>query len=49
MHNKNLQIIDMIQAKNLDWLAPEQYGSYKGKSADIQALNTRLLYDITRQ
>ena len=37
----------MKTAKDLDVLAPEQYGSRKAKAIDIQALNTRLFYDIT--
>ena len=35
--------------KNLDGLAPEQYGSCKFKAADIQAPNTRLLHYLIIQ
>ena len=49
MKNKHLGIMTAIQAKNLDRLSPEQYGSCKAKAADIQALNIRSFYDITRQ
>ena len=49
MHNTHLGIIAMSQAEALDWIAPEQYGSRKEKSADIQAPNTRLFYDLIRQ
>ena len=31
--------MSMIQAKNLDGLTPEQYGSRKAKAVDIQVLN----------
>ena len=49
MHNKHSEIMTMNQAGNLEGLAPEQYGSRKSKSADIQVLNTRLFYDLIRQ
>ena len=42
IHNKHLGRIAMIQSETLDRIAPEKYGSRKEKSADIQALNTRL-------
>eukprot|EP00957_Ditylum_brightwellii_P144547 11011100-Ditylum_brightwellii.AAC.1 len=35
----------MSNAEYLQGIADEQYGSRKNKSADIQALNTRLYYD----
>ena len=49
MHNKHLGRIATIQAETLDSIAPEQYGSRKAKAADIQALTTRLFYDIIRK
>ena len=49
MHNKHLGRLDMSQAKTLDGLAPEQYGSWKAKAAEIQEINTRLFYDLIRQ
>ena len=39
----------MSQAETLYVIAPEQYGSLKSKAADIQALNTRLFYDLIGQ
>ena len=39
----------MSQAEILDGIAREQYGSRKAKAADIQALKTRLFYDLIRQ
>ena len=39
----------MSQAEILDGIAPLKYGIRKAKSADIQALNTRLFYDLIRQ
>ena len=39
----------MSKAEILEGLAPKQYGSQKSKEANIQALNTRLFYDIIRQ
>ena len=39
----------MGNAEKHDILAPEQYGSRKGKSAQDQALNKRLMFDIARQ
>ena len=42
IHNKHLGRIAMIQSETLDRIAPEKYGICKEKSADIQALNTRL-------
>ena len=38
----------MIRAEELRALSPEQYSSRKGKAAYIQALNTRMFYDIIR-
>ena len=46
MHNKYLGRISMSQAEILDGIAREQYGSRKAKAADIQALKTRLFYDL---
>ena len=39
----------MNNAEKHDLLAPEQYGSRKDKSAQDQALNKRLIFDIARQ
>ena len=39
----------MSKAENIDRLATEQYGIRKAKVADIQALHTRLIYDLIRQ
>ena len=39
----------MRKAENLEGLSPKQYGSQKSKASDIQALNTRLFYDLFRQ
>ena len=49
MHNNNLGRIATIQAENIDGLAPKKYRSQKSKAADIQALNTRLFYDLIRK
>ena len=38
----------MKNSEELESLAPEQYGSRASKSADIQALSTRLFYDKIR-
>ena len=38
----------MKTSEEIDSIAPEQYRSRRAKVADIQALNTRLLYDLTR-
>ena len=43
MHNKHLGRISTRQAKTLDGIAPEQYGTQKEKSTEIQALNLILL------
>ena len=45
IHNKHLGRIARRQAETLESIAPEQYGRRKEKSADTQALNTRLFYD----
>ena len=39
----------MNQEEELEGVATEQHGSQKPKYADIQALSTRLLYDLVRQ
>ena len=39
----------MHNAEKNDILAPEQYGSRKDKSAQDQALNKRLIFDVARQ
>ena len=38
----------MNQAENIEGIAPEHYESRKSKAADVQALNTRLFYDLVR-
>ena len=38
----------MKTVKEFKALTPKQYGSRKYKAADIQTLNTRLFYDLTR-
>ena len=39
----------MSQSVTLYGIVPEQYGTRKAKSVDIQALNTILLYDLIQQ
>lgn len=39
----------MTNAEKLETLAPEQYGSRKDKSAQDQALNKSLIFDVARQ
>ena len=48
LHNKQLVKLFTRRAEELRALAPEQYGSRKGKSEYTQALNTQLLYYIVR-
>lgn len=48
IHNKRLGWFAMQRAEECEGVAPEQYGSRKHKAADIQALNTRLFYDLVR-
>lgn len=48
LHNKVLGRYTMRNAEAINGLAPEQYGSRSFKAADIQALNTRLFYDLVR-
>ena len=38
----------MRQSEELEGLTPEQYGNRASKSADIQALNTRIFYEFVR-
>eukprot|EP00957_Ditylum_brightwellii_P183564 13982321-Ditylum_brightwellii.AAC.1 len=45
MHNKRLGKDAMRRAEACRGVAPEQFGSRHNKSADLQALNTRLFYD----
>eukprot|EP00957_Ditylum_brightwellii_P029445 2225480-Ditylum_brightwellii.AAC.1 len=45
MHNKRLGREAMRRAETCDDMAPEQFGSRRQKSANLQALNTRLYYD----
>ena len=47
--NKKLGRDAMQHAESNDLIAPEQYGSRKGKSAIEHALNKRLSYDLIRQ
>ena len=47
LHNKHLVKLTIKTSEDIEALAPEQYGSRKEKSADIQALNTRLFHDLT--
>ena len=49
MNKNHLGIIAMIQSESIDGIAPEWYGTQKAKATDIQALNTRLFYDLIRQ
>ena len=49
MHNNRLGIISTSKPKNTDGLSPEQHGIRKYKAADIQALKTRLFYDLIRK
>ena len=46
LHNKHLGNLTMRKSEELDTLDPEQYGSRKEKAMYIQALNTRLFYDL---
>ena len=48
-NNKILGKRAMAHAEEIQALAPEQYGSRKGKTAIDQALHKRLTYDIIRQ
>lgn len=48
MHNKRLGRHSMELAEACNGVAPEQYGSRKCFAADIQALNTRLFYDLVK-
>ena len=49
IHNKHLGRTATRRPKNINGLAPEQYGSRKAKAEDIQALITRLFYDLIRK
>ena len=42
MHNKHIGIFSMTNSKDLDGLAPEQYGIRKSKAVDVQDLKTFL-------
>ena len=46
LHNKQLGRNFMKKYKETEILATEQYGSWASKSTDIQALNTRMSYDL---
>ena len=48
IHNKHLKKLTIKTAEELNDLTPEQYGSRMAKAVDIQALNTRLFYDLTK-
>ena len=39
----------MYQAEEVYGIAPEQYGNQESKYGNVQALNTRLFYDLDRQ
>jgi len=47
-NNKRIGRAAMWSAEAAGLLAPEQYGSRKHKSANLQCLNKRLLYDLVR-
>ena len=47
--NKYLWIYSMVNSEELYGLYPEQYDICRAKAAGIQALNTRLLYELIRQ
>ena len=49
MHNTHLGRISTRQAYTLEGITPEQYGSRREKAADIQALKTRLFYELIRK
>ena len=49
MHKKHLGIIAMIQVGNIYGISPEKYVSLKEKATEIQALNTRMFYDLIRK
>ena len=49
MCNKKLGRTSTSQDESLDGLSAEQYDSRKATASDIQALNTILFYDLTRQ
>ena len=49
MQNNHVGRASIIKSENLDGLVTEQYGNWKFKAAETQALNTRLFYDLTRQ
>ena len=46
IHNNHLVRIAIIQAETIYRIAPEQYGISKEKAAEIQALNTRIFYNL---
>ena len=48
-HNKNLGILSMEKAEDVDGFAPGKYVRRKSKAKDTQYLNTRLLYDLIRK
>ena len=48
LYNNHLGKITMNTAEELNTLTPEQYGIRKAKASNIQSLNTRLFYDLTR-
>ena len=48
LHNKHLGKLMMNTEEHLNNLGPEQYGISKAKDTEIQAFNTRLLYNLTR-
>ena len=48
MHNMHIFRFAMSKAEDLDGLATDKYGIWKDKLEDIQALNIRLFYGLTR-
>ena len=48
MHNNNLERNSMQKSEDLEGLSTEKYGIRSARSAAIQILNIRLLYDLIR-
>ena len=46
IQKKHLGTHKMRKADRINVLAPEQYGSHTVKAAEIQALNTKMFYDL---
>ena len=49
MNNKHPGIFYIGTEEDLDVLDPKEYGICKAKAADIQYLNTHLVYEVTRK